>query len=149
MKKYTIAIPNIVTSIRLIGAIVIIFLELMSLEFLIVYGACGVTDCLDGFIARKFRLASKFGSILDSATDLVFLGVMGFKMFPIFMENLSIANWIMIIVPVALHVAGYIACAIKYKKFSSMHTYANKCMSAAIFFFPYTFIGNIHLIYDI
>ncbi len=102
-----------------------------------------------GFIARKFHLSSKVGAILDSATDLIFLGVMGFKMLPIFIENLSIANWIMIIVPIVFQLVGYIICAIKYKKFSALHTYANKCMSAAIFLFPYTFIGNIHLIYDI
>ena len=149
MKKVFKTLPNIITSIRIIGAIIIFFLEPFTLEFYLVYGICGVSDALDGFVARKFHLESKFGSVLDSASDIIFLGVMGFKIFPTLMELLDTWCWFMIGIPVFLQVVGYIICAIKYKKFSAMHTYANKVMSAAIFCFPFTFIGFIKPLYEV
>lgn len=148
MKKIAKAIPNIITSIRIIGAITIIFIEPFSLAFFLVYGICGVTDVLDGFIARHFHLESKIGSILDSVSDLIFLGVMGFKILPTLIKLLPVWNWVMIFIPIGFQFIGYIICAIKFKKFSAVHTYANKVMSAAIFFYPFTFIGFIPAIYE-
>lgn len=148
MKKIAKSIPNIITSFRIIGAIVIIFLEPFSLAFFLVYGLCGATDALDGFVARKFNLTSKFGSILDSVSDLIFLGVMGFKILPTLLKLLPIWNWVLILVPIGLQTIAYIICAIKFKKFSAIHTYANKLMSAAIFFYPFSFIGFLPFIYE-
>ena len=148
MKKIAKAIPNIITSIRIIGAIAIVFIEPFTLPFFIVYGVCGASDALDGFIARKFKLESKFGSILDSVSDLIFLGVMGFKILPTLLELLPIWNWVMILVPISLQACAYTICAIKFKKFSAIHTYANKIMSAAIFFYPFSFIGFLPYIYE-
>lgn len=148
MKKIVKAIPNIITSFRIVGAIIIVFLEPFSLTFFLIYGLCGVTDALDGFIARKFHLESKVGSVLDSVSDLIFLGVMGFKILPTLIKLLPIWNWVMILVPVGLQTVAYFICAFKYKRFSAVHTYANKVMSAAIFFYPFSFIGFIPAIYQ-
>ena len=148
MKKIAKAIPNIITSIRIIGAIGIIFIEPFTLAFFLVYGLCGVTDALDGFVARKFHLESKFGSVLDSVSDLLFLGVMAFKIMPTLIELLPVWNWIIILTAVGFQAIAYIICAIKFKKFSAVHTYANKVMSAAIFFYPFSFIGFIPAIYE-
>ena len=148
MKKIANAIPNIITSIRIIGAICIVFIEPFTLAFFLVYGLCGVTDVLDGFVARKFHLESKFGSALDSVSDLVFLGVMAFKIAPTLIELLPIWNWIIILTAVGLQAIDYVICSIKYKKFSAVHTYANKVMSAAIFLYPFSFIDFIPAIYE-
>ena len=148
MKKIARLIPNIITSIRIIGAISILFFEPFSLVFFIVYGLTGVTDVLDGFVARKFHLESKLGSILDSVSDIIFLGVMAFKIMPTLIEVLPFWCWIIICVPTFFHLMAYVVCAIKFKRFSAVHTYANKIMSAAIFCFPFTFIGVIPWIYQ-
>ena len=67
-------LPNYITSIRLIFTIpLIIFLETNNVFFvwiIILFG--GITDYLDGFIARKFNLKSKTGAILDPLADKVF-----------------------------------------------------------------------------
>ena len=143
------SIPNIITSIRIIGAIIILFLEPFTLPFYIVYGVAGVSDALDGFIARKFHLESKFGSILDSVSDWIFLGVMAVKIAPTLIELLAIWNWIIFAVPLGLQIIAYIICAFKFKRFSSIHTYMNKLMSASIFFYPFVFIGFIRPLYEI
>ena len=149
MRRFTKVIPNIITSIRIIGAIVLIFLEALSIPFIVIYAVCGASDALDGFTARKFNASSKFGSILDSASDLIFYTILAVKIFPVMYRLLNVPCWVIIIIPICLHALAYIICALKFKKFSAIHTYANKCMSFMIFFFPFTFIGEIEMLYTI
>lgn len=141
-------IANFITLSRIIGALIIFFLKPLSLEFFIVYGIIGASDAIDGFIARRFHLESKIGSILDSICDLIFLSAMTYSIFPTLINSLHIWSWVIIIVPFALQMLAYIICLIKFKKFSSIHTYGNKLLSLSIFFFPFTFIGNIRWLYE-
>ncbi len=68
-------LPNYITCIRLIFTIpLIIFLETNNILFvwiIILFG--GITDYLDGYIARKFKLKTKLGAILDPLADKVFI----------------------------------------------------------------------------
>ncbi len=68
-------LPNYITSIRLIFTIpLIIFLETNNTFFvwiIIILG--GITDYLDGYFARKFKLKSKIGAILDPLADKIFI----------------------------------------------------------------------------
>ena len=67
-------LPNYITSIRLVFTIpLIFFLETNNILFvwiIILFG--GITDYLDGYIARKFKLKTKIGAILDPLADKVF-----------------------------------------------------------------------------
>ncbi|MCA9800577.1 MAG: CDP-alcohol phosphatidyltransferase family protein [Cyanobacteria bacterium HKST-UBA02] len=66
-------IPNIITSVRLIAALFIATLCLAGNEqklFLPLFVAAGVSDMLDGFIARRFNWCTDFGATLDSISDL-------------------------------------------------------------------------------
>ena len=68
-------LPNFITSIRLFFTIpLIIFLETNNTFFvwiIILFG--GITDYLDGYFARKFKLKTKTGAILDPLADKVFI----------------------------------------------------------------------------
>ena len=142
-------IANFITLIRIFGAIALIFLEPLSLPFFIVYGVCGFSDAIDGFVARKLGIQSAFGSVLDSFSDLLFYGVMAAKIFPTLQRLLSIFQWVIIAVPTALHLIAYIVCMIKFGKFSAIHTYANKVLGALVYFYPFFFIGEIALLYGL
>ena len=68
-------VPNIITLSRLI-IVIIIFFELAPTDFevinLILFIAIvGLSDSLDGIVARRFNLVSKLGTILDPFTDRV------------------------------------------------------------------------------
>lgn len=142
-------LANFITLIRIIGAIALIFLEPLSLPFFIVYGVCGFSDAIDGLVARKLGTVSQFGSALDSFSDLLFYGVMAAKIFPTLTELLTPFQWVIIAVPTALHLIAYIVCMIKFSKFSSIHTYANKVLGALVYAYPFFFIGKIELLYGI
>ena len=63
---------DFITIIRIICAVLMLIPKPLSAEFFILYALCGLSDILDGFIARKTKTTSKPGSILDSIGDIVF-----------------------------------------------------------------------------
>lgn len=70
-------IPNIITSIRLLSAIILIVMSLTDRAmahgcFLTLFCLGGVSDMLDGFVARHFNWCTEFGARLDSVSDLIF-----------------------------------------------------------------------------
>lgn len=68
-------IPNIITMIRiLLTPVFVIYLindELLS--GLVILVICGISDGLDGFIARVFKQKSRLGSFLDPLADKIIL----------------------------------------------------------------------------
>ena len=129
-------IPNTITLLRIIGAVSLFFIEPMSVWFLVIYGVCGATDALDGFIARKFHVESRFGSVLDTISDFALYIIMVIRLWYIITDVFQVGTWIIAITACGLRVISYGICLIKYKKFSSVHTYLNKVLGLSFFLFP-------------
>lgn len=140
MNKEILNVANIVTSFRLIGAIIIIFLEPLTMGFFIVYTICGITDGIDGTIARKCGTDGSFGAKLDSAADLVFYAVMIIKMFPYLLQVLPLWVWGLMIITVIMRIVMYLRGAFKEKEFIARHTYMNKIVGALVFLVPYVML---------
>lgn len=68
-------VPNLVTTIRIILApvFIIYIINDQLLTGLIVIVICGVTDGVDGLIARLFNQKSKLGTYLDPLADKIVL----------------------------------------------------------------------------
>ncbi|MBQ9354606.1 MAG: CDP-alcohol phosphatidyltransferase family protein [Clostridia bacterium] len=130
-------IANFVTSIRLLGAIAIIFLKPLELSFFIVYSFCGLSDSVDGFIARKLKITSEFGAKLDSVADLTFYSVMMIKLMPKLFEQLWGFNWAFVIIILIVRISAYAVSAVRFHRFSSLHTILNKMTSIGVFAVPY------------
>jgi phosphatidylglycerophosphate synthase len=83
------------------------------------------TDLIDGPLARKFKVVTKFGSKLDSiADDLTILagivGLFNWKMDFIREHNIIVIGLIVLLI------LQNIMALVKYKKISSFHTYFAK-----------------------
>jgi len=136
-------IPNYITALRIIGTVVLLFLEPYTPEgkyipaFFIVYTLCGLSDVVDGTIARAMGTTSALGAKLDSAADLSYYAVMAVKIFPVLLKTLPMSVWYIVIADFAMRIISYSFVAIKYRKFSSMHTYMNKLTGLAVFTIPY------------
>lgn len=63
--------PNILSALRLLSAPIAAWLILHNVDFaaLCVFCLAGLSDAADGFLAKKFGLASRFGAWLDPAAD--------------------------------------------------------------------------------
>ncbi len=68
-------IPNIITMIRILltPVFVINLINGQLLTGLIILVICGISDGLDGFIARAFKQKSRLGSYLDPLADKIIL----------------------------------------------------------------------------
>ena len=136
MKKY-VTIPNVITFLRLVGAIIMIFLEPLSTPFMIVYTVSGFTDTIDGYVARKMGGETDFGSKLDSVADLTFYTVMMLKLLPILVKLLPKSIWYCVGIILAFRIFVYVANAVKKRKFLSSHSYLNKASGLMLFAMPY------------
>lgn len=69
-------IPNILTMSRLFMAVLLMGLLTLAFPFsksvaLLVFAIAGLTDFLDGYIARKYKMVTSFGQLMDPLTDKV------------------------------------------------------------------------------
>ena len=99
-------LANIVTSLRIIGSIALLFFFFPSLPFYIIYLICGLTDMIDGTIARKLNTVSRFSSKLDTVADFIFMAVCSIKLLPTM--NLPILLWIWIVVITIIKICNII-----------------------------------------
>lgn len=144
MKKEYITIPNIITSIRLIGALILIFLKPLSTPYIVVYSISGLSDAIDGFVARKMHSVSEFGSKLDSVADLSFFTVMMLKILPTLVKKLPKSIWHYVTIIVAFRICIYLINAFLRKNLLSSHSYLNKASGLMLFVLPYL-IGTSYL----
>ena len=137
MKKEYITIPNIITSIRLVGALILIFLKPLSTPYIVVYSISGLSDAIDGFVARKMHSVSEFGSKLDSVADLSFFTVMMIKILPFLISGLPGSIWNYVTAIVLFRICIYVINAVRKKNLLSSHSYLNKASGLMLFVLPY------------
>ena len=130
-------IANFVTSFRLFGAIAMIFIEPLSAGFYAVYTICGLSDGIDGTIARKMGTSSEFGARLDSVSDILFYLVMFIKLMPVLWGGLPAWLWFIVGAVLAVRLAAYGIALVKYHRMAAIHTYLNKVTGALVFLVPY------------
>jgi cardiolipin synthase (CMP-forming) len=68
-------VPNVLSSMRLVGVPLFLWLILNEHDgwALLVLMASGITDYLDGKIARRFGLVSRLGQLLDPLADRLYI----------------------------------------------------------------------------
>ena len=74
---------NTITFFRIAASIVLLFCPVFSPAFYAFYIAAGLSDMLDGFVARKTDSVSKLGARLDTMADFVFVVVCLIKLLPV------------------------------------------------------------------
>ena len=95
--------------------------EVFSWMLLISY----CTDMIDGFLARRLKIASSRGSQLDSLGDQVTLGVAFIGLF-VFEYEFIVENYKIILIPFALYFFQMLMAFRKYGKATAFHTYLAK-----------------------
>ena len=133
MKKY---IANIITGSRAIFSLPLLFIPLSSAWFYALYLLCGLTDMIDGTIARKTGSVSKFGARLDTASDFIFMFVCSLKILPIM--HIPIWLWVWIIIVALIKIFNITLVFIHKKKLISIHSVLNKITGFALFLLPPT-----------
>lgn len=128
---------NVITCLRIPGSITLLFLQPFSLPFFVIYTLCGVTDIIDGIVARKTNSAGHMGEILDSAADIILIAVALVVFIPIIPFTAWMLYWIagVVLIRISSFMIGYI----KYRAFAGLHTWANKATGLILFCFPFIY----------
>ena len=127
---------NLITCIRIICSIVLLFCPVFSPAFYILYLAAGVGDMADGPVARKMGRVSEFGSKFDTAADFVLVAVCLIKLIPAVYVPVPLIIWIIVIAVIkAINlISGYVM----RKEIVVLHTVMNKVTGVMLFVLPLT-----------
>ena len=124
---------NIITFLRIPCAIIILINGKFNYLFYLLFLLGSFTDSIDGAIARKYNLQSRFGSILDSVADIFFFGSALYVTLSTNANNLNDTARIMLVAVVIFRVICYLIGYIKFKTLAALHTFLNKLTAIAIF----------------
>ena len=127
---------NIITGFRIVFSAALLFCPVFSPEFYILYLAAGITDMIDGTVARKTNTVSKSGERLDTIADLIFVAVCFIKLIPVLDIPLWLYIWIAVIV--LIRIVNIISGFVIQKRFIILHTTTNKLTGALLFILPFT-----------
>ena len=127
---------NFITVIRIVCSIILLFCPVFSPAFYVLYIIAGVSDMIDGIVARKTGTVSELGSKLDSAADFVFVVVCLIKLIPAIHIPIWLIIWMIVIavIKVINLIRGYVA----RKEIVACHTVMNKVTGLLLFVLPLT-----------
>lgn len=135
------SIPNFITALRMAGSVCLLLTLPFSLSFFVFYTLCGVTDVLDGWLARMTKTADEFGARLDSIADLLFYMAVLVRLVPALWERLPAGIWYGAGGVFLLRMISYLTAVLKYHSFAALHTYLNKLSGLVVFVIPFFAAG--------
>ncbi|MBQ1388612.1 MAG: CDP-alcohol phosphatidyltransferase family protein [Clostridia bacterium] len=127
---------NIITGSRIVFSIALLFFPPLSSAFYVLYAAAGLTDMIDGTVARKTNTVSDFGAKLDAIADFIFVAVCLIKLLPIL--DIPVWLWVWNAVIALIKIINIISGVIKYKRMIAVHSVMNKVTGALLFCLPLT-----------
>ena len=155
MKKIAKQIPNILTIFRFI-LIPFIVLNLVYDSYIaafIIFTISGLTDILDGFIARKFNFITNFGKLIDpladKCTQIITLGTLAIKdIIPMWIIIIVVLKeFIMVAVASFLYGKELVVSSRWYGKLATVLFYIDIVCSLFIKQFDFSFDFSIYIYY--
>ena len=129
-------LANSITFFRILCSIALLFFPAFSLTFYALYIIAGVSDMVDGWVARRTHTASELGSKLDTIADIVFVIACLVKLLPAL--NIPVWLWAWIGIIALIKVINIISGFIIQKRFVSVHSTMNKVSGLLLFVLPLT-----------
>ena len=116
-------LPNIVSVLRLSTVPVLAWLAWQGADraFAWLLVAAGLSDMLDGWMARRFGWVSRLGAMLDSAADASIVLVVLYAVIRLHPEVFVVHGWIIWAIVVVWGVTNTLGI-IRYRRLASFHT---------------------------
>ena len=124
-------LPNVISVLRIAGSISLLFCDVKGWPFWTLYVLCGLSDLLDGWLARKLHVESKTGAALDSVADILFVVCCAARLLQV--VEIPVWLWIWAGVIVFIETVNQISALIVCKRFCFPHTWANKLTGILLF----------------
>ena len=130
------SLANNITIVRILCSIVMLFFPAYSLAFFVLYITAGVSDMMDGWVARRTHTVSELGAKLDTIADIVFVVVCMVKLLPVL--SIPVWLWVWIGIIALIKIINIISGFVVQKRFVSVHSTMNKVTGLLLFVFPLT-----------
>ncbi|MDO5442776.1 MAG: CDP-alcohol phosphatidyltransferase family protein [Bacteroidia bacterium] len=127
-------LPNIISASRGFAAIGLLCTPTFSAAFWIPYVWGGVSDMIDGSMARKLGAESMAGAVIDSIADLTFVAAALIKVLP--MLEITGWLWVWIAFIAAIRLSNIVLGYVRQKRFIPLHTFANRVTGLFLFLLP-------------
>ncbi len=127
---------NIITILRIPISFALLFFPAFSAPFYILYLTAGISDMVDGAVARRTNGATEFGARLETAADFVFVAVCLIRLLPVIDMPVWLCVWTGVIA--LIRVINVVSGVIMRKRLVAEHTIMNKVTGALLFIFPLT-----------
>ncbi len=143
-------IPNVLTVLRLLGTVPVVWLivERNFLTALLVSFLIAVTDSIDGWMARRWRLESRFGALMDPLADKMlvgggFLALLYVGAMPIWLVAMALGRDVLILVAAAVLFRWTGKKDFPPSRLGKVNTFVLMCTVAAVLlnFHPEVFFG--------
>lgn len=131
-----ITLANGITFFRILCSLALLFCMPLSLPFFVFYTVAGLSDILDGRIARKTNTATKFGAKLDTLADIVFTAVVLIKLLPILELPAWMIVWVGVIALIKL--VSIVIGFVRHHTLTAVHSVINKVAGVLVFILPFT-----------
>lgn len=128
-------VANVLTGIRIVCALVLIFCPPFSARFFVLYAVGGISDVLDGIAARHLGKETKFGTRFDTVADMIFLAVAVTKAVWAVGIPTGLILWIFGIA--VLKIINIFSGFVRQKRFVPEHTVMNKICGVMLFLIPF------------
>ena len=124
-------LPNVLSVLRIAGSLGLLFCNVTEWPFWTLYALCGISDMVDGWLARRLHAETKAGAVLDSMADIVFVLCCAVKLLP--MLEIPVWLWIWAGIIVVIKIVNQVSALIVFKRFFFPHTVANKLTGFLLF----------------
>ena len=124
-------LPNVISILRIAGSISLLFCEVTGWLFWVLYALCGISDMVDGTLARRLHAESKTGAALDSVADIILVVCCAVRLVPV--VEIPVWLWIWAGVIVFFKMVNQVSALVVCKRFCFVHTWANKLTGLLLF----------------
>ena len=124
-------LPNAISVFRIAGSLGLLFCDVAGWLFWLLYALCGISDMVDGWLARKLHVETKVGAVCDSVSDIVFVACCAIRLLPVL--EIPVWLWIWAGMIVIIKMVNQVSALAVFKRFCFPHTWANKLTGFLLF----------------
>lgn len=135
-------LANIITGSRVICSLMILFFPAFSVWYYALYIYGGLTDVLDGAVARGLKIESEFGDKFDTIADITFSMAVFLRLVDLIIVPTWMITWICAIILIKF--STIIVSLTVLHRFITVHSVLNKICGFYVYFMLFSLGLGIH-----
>ena len=129
------ALPNLLSASRAATAVAMLFFPVFSATFWVLYCWGGLSDMVDGPIARRMGAESELGARVDSLADILFLACSCVLLLPSLV--LSVWLWLWVAVIAVVKLSAIVIATWRRHRLTVPHSKTNRLTGLLLFCLPF------------